>query len=92
MRMQDLQPYESYQIVRYLDSLKPGANFGGWVDPFGSGTIDRYAEQLWLTLFAKAPEITLFDFGQMLRQIRSSERGVGFRDAFDNRGGCYGYS
>ena len=28
----------------------------------------RYAEQLWLTLFAKAPEITLFAYNQLLRQ------------------------
>jgi len=59
---QHLQPYESYQIFRYFETLKPGANFGGWVDPFGSSTIDRYAEQLWLTAFSKAPEVTLFDF------------------------------
>ncbi len=28
----------------------------------------RYAEQLWLTLFAKAPEVTLFAYNQLLRQ------------------------
>jgi len=28
----------------------------------------RYAEQLWLTLFAKAPEITLFAYNQLIRQ------------------------
>jgi len=32
--------------------------------PGGLSCMDRYAEQLWLTLFAKAPEITLFDFRQ----------------------------
>jgi hypothetical protein len=36
--------------------------------------MDRYAEQLWLTLFAKAPEITLFDFAQLERQIRPADR------------------
>ncbi len=50
--------------MRYFENIKPGGNQGGWVDPFGSFFLDRYAEQLWLTLFAKAPEITLFHFGQ----------------------------
>jgi hypothetical protein len=63
---QHLQQYESYLIYRYFNNLKPGGNGGGWVDPFGSMYMDRYAEQLWLTLFAKAPEITLFDFRMML--------------------------
>ncbi|MCU0519519.1 MAG: hypothetical protein MUF84_02345 [Anaerolineae bacterium] len=72
--MQHLQPYESYQIVRYLESLKPGANLGGWVDPFGSSTIDRYAEQLWLTVFAKAPEVTLFDFRSLEMPLHPSQR------------------
>ncbi|MEJ5310572.1 MAG: hypothetical protein WHX52_12440 [Anaerolineae bacterium] len=61
---QHLQAYHGYSIVRYFENIKPGGNQGGWVDPFGSFFLDRYAEQLWLTLFAKAPEITLFHFGQ----------------------------
>jgi hypothetical protein len=36
--------------------------------------MDRYAEQLWMTLFAKAPEITLFDFRQLQRPIRTTDR------------------
>jgi hypothetical protein len=32
------------------------------VDTFGTVYADRYAEQLWLTLLAKAKEVTLFDF------------------------------
>lgn len=34
--------------------------------------MDRYAEQLWLTLVAKAPEITLFDIRQVLRPLPQS--------------------
>lgn len=71
---QHLQPYQSYQIVRYFESLKPGANFGGWVDPFGSSTTDRYAEQLWLTAFSKAPEVTLFDFRSLQWPITPEHR------------------
>ncbi|HEV7608416.1 MAG TPA: hypothetical protein VGO61_13820 [Steroidobacteraceae bacterium] len=64
---QHLQPYLSYNIMRYFDNISPGRNGGGWVDTGGATFYDRYAEQLWLTLFAKAaPEITLFDLRQML--------------------------
>jgi hypothetical protein len=71
---QHLQQYQSYLIFRYFENIKPGANAGGWVDTGGSFFLDRYAEQLWLTLFAKAPEITLFDFSQMQRPVRASQR------------------
>ena len=70
---QHLQPYESYSIFRYFENIKPGGNGGGWVDPFARGTLDRYGEQLWLTLFAKAPEITLFDFRSLLEPVRSED-------------------
>jgi len=60
-----LQQYESYEIIRYFDNVRPGANLGGWVDTFDTRYVDRYAEQLWDTLFAKAPEITLFNWGPL---------------------------
>ena len=64
---QHLQYYLGYNIVRYLDNLRPGHNLGGWVDSGGSNMgMDRYAEQIWLTFFAKAPEIALFDYSQLL--------------------------
>jgi hypothetical protein len=83
--LQHLQQYESYLIYRYFENIKPGGNGGGWVDPFGSFYLDRYAEQLWLTLFAKAPEITLFDFRSIQRQINNSLRAVwqGNKNSFD---------
>lgn len=71
---QHLQPYHGYSIFRYFENLKPGANNGGWVDTFGIRHLDRYAEQLWLTLFAKAPEITLFDFSNILRPLQKTDR------------------
>ncbi len=71
---QHLQPYLGYEIFRYFENIKPGANGGGWVDTGGMRTLDRYAEQLWLTLFARAPEITLFDWRQVQRPIRPSDR------------------
>jgi hypothetical protein len=64
---QHLQNYESYNIIRYFESLRPGHNGGGWVDSGGSQMgMDRYAEQLWLTMFAKAPEMALFDYRQLI--------------------------
>jgi hypothetical protein len=61
-----LQQYESYEIIRYFDNVRPdGGNGGGWVDTFDVRYADRYAEQLWDTLFAKAPEITLFSWHGM---------------------------
>ena len=74
---QHLQPYESYLVYRYFENIKPGGNRGGWVDPFNSPTLDRYAEQLWLTLFAKAPEVTLFDYHSIDQmRIQESQRGA----------------
>jgi hypothetical protein len=60
-----LQQYESYEIVRYFSNIRPGANLGAWVDTYSIRSIDRYAEQLWNGLFAKAPEQTLFEWGAM---------------------------
>jgi len=71
---QHLQPYESYQIVRYFDNIAPGRNRGGWVDTYDTRYLDRYAEQLWDTLFAKAPEITLFEWSAMGRPIEPGNR------------------
>jgi hypothetical protein len=71
---QHLQQYESYEVFRYFENIKPGCNGGGWVDTYGLRYMDRYAEQLWLTLFAKAPEITLFNFSGALRPIPQEYR------------------
>jgi hypothetical protein len=60
-----LQQYESYGIFRYLSNVRPGANLGAWVDTYSIRSIDRYAEQLWDGLFAKAPEQMLFEWGAM---------------------------
>jgi hypothetical protein len=71
---QHLQPYESYQIIRYFDNIAPDRNGGGWVDTYDIRYVDRYAEQLWDTLFAKAPEITLFEWSAMSRPIEPGNR------------------
>jgi hypothetical protein len=71
---QNLQQYESYLIFRYFENIKPGGNGGGWVDTFSVRYVDRYAEQLWDTMFAKAPEIMLFNWAAMLQPIRAGNR------------------
>ncbi len=69
---QHLQPYNGYLVARYFENLKPGKNGGGWVDTYGSASYDRYAEQLWLTMFAKMPEITLFEYDAMSGPLRQA--------------------
>ncbi len=71
---QNLQQYESYEIMRYFDEVAPGRNGGGWVDTFDVRYIDRYAEQLWLTVFGKAREMTLFNYGALLGPAVQGER------------------
>jgi hypothetical protein len=71
---QHLQPYHGYSVFRYFENIAPGRNGGGWVDTGGARYYDRYAEQLWLTLLAKAPEITLFDLRQMHLPLNAEAR------------------
>jgi len=71
---QQLQQYESYEIFRYLENVAPGRNGGGWVDPYGVRYLDRYAEQLWDTILAKAPAINLFQYSDLLRPAQAGER------------------
>lgn len=85
MSDQHLQAYLGYNVFRYYENIKPGGNGGGWVDPGGMGVYDRYAEQLWITAFAKAPEITLFDFRQLVRKTIPTDRAPwqGQKTSFD---------
>ena len=86
---QHLQNYLSYNAIRYYENLRPGHNGGGWVDSGGSEMgMDRYAEQLWLTMFAKAPEMILFAYNQLLGvkikpEHRTPWQGQGSSFSFD---------
>ena len=73
---QHLQQYESYEIIRYFDNVAPGRNGGGWVDTYGNRYVDRYAEQLWDTMLAKAPQILLFQYSDLTRPAVMGERGA----------------
>jgi hypothetical protein len=85
MSDQHLQQYESYLIIRYFNNVAQGRNGGGWIDPFSSFYLDRYAEQFWLTLFAKAQEVTMFDLQSLQTPINYSQRGSwqGNQTSFD---------
>ncbi len=70
---QNLQPYQSYSLVRYLENVKPGKNGGGWIDPLDKRFLERYAEQIRLTLFAKAKEVTLFHYGALFEILKDGK-------------------
>ena len=86
---QHLQNYLSYNIIRYFDNIAPGKNGGGWVDAGGIHmSMDRYAEQLHLTMLAKTPEIILWNYMQlyevkiqpaMMRRAWQNDGGNSFR-------------
>jgi hypothetical protein len=71
---QNLQQYEGYEIVRYFENIAPGRMGGGWVDTYAIRYLDRYSEQLWLTVFAKAKEMTLFNYLDLLREPTPGDR------------------
>ena len=86
---QHLQNYLSYNIIRYFDNLRQGYNGEGWVDVGGLNMgMDRYAEQLHLTMLAKAPEIILFAYHQLLNvklspKYRTPWQGMGTSFNYD---------
>ncbi len=71
---QNLQQYEGYNIVRYFEHVDPGKLGGGWADTYDIRYVDRYEEQLWLTVFAKAKEMTLFNYVDLLNEAKEGER------------------
>ncbi len=70
---QHLQPYQSYSIMRYLENASPGKNGGGWIDPFARRYVDRYGEQISLTLFSKPKEVTLFALYSLVEEMDKND-------------------
>ncbi len=70
---QHLQPYQSYSIMRYLENVSPGKNGGGWIDPFARRYLDRYGEQISLTLFSKPKEVTLFSLQSLVEEMDKND-------------------
>jgi hypothetical protein len=71
--VQHLQPYQSYGLMRYFEHIKPGKFGGGWVDPGQRQTLNRFAEQLEDTLFARPKEITIWAWGELLESLRQAD-------------------
>ena len=69
-----LQQYEGYEILQYFEHVDPGKMGGGWVDTYDVRYVDRYSEQLWLTVFGKAKEMTLFNYIDLLGEAKPGER------------------
>ncbi|ACK41938.1 MULTISPECIES: permease [Dictyoglomus] len=65
---QDLPRYLSYSLMRWFENVKQGRIKGGWFDSFECD-LTQYLEQAHLTLFAKAKEITLFDFSSLRNTV-----------------------
>jgi hypothetical protein len=71
---QNLQQYEGYEILQYFEHVDPGKMGGGWVDTYDLRYVDRYSEELWLTVFGKAKEMTLFNYIDLLKEAQPGER------------------
>lgn len=63
---QHLPEYLSYALVRYIDNAWPGRNGGGWFDTYQCWSADRYLEQMYLTVFAKAKELMFFQWSDLI--------------------------
>ncbi len=85
---QHLQNYLSYNIMRYFENISGGRNGGGWVDSGGiSMSMDRYAEQLFLTAIAKGRDVMLFAYNQLL-DVRLNPR---YRAPWQDQGTSWNY-
>lgn len=72
---QHLQNYLSYNITTYFSNIAPGKNLGGWVDLGGINMgIDRYAEQLHLSMIAKLPEMILWHYSALATPVNPATR------------------
>ncbi len=59
---QVLQRYLGYFIMRYFENINPGKNLGGWFDSLDCN-LNTFVDQLNMTIFAKAKEVTLYCAG-----------------------------
>ena len=85
---QHLQNYLSYNIMRYFENISGGRNGGGWVESGGIGmSMDRYAEQLFLTAIAKGRDVMLFAYNQLL-DVKLNPR---FRAPWQDMGTSWSY-
>lgn len=54
-------------MIRLMENTAPGKNGGGWIDQGDSeANMNIWLEQAWLTLLAKAGELILFSFSELM--------------------------
>ena len=68
-----LQPYQSYDIMRYLRAHQTRQVRRRLGRSGARQTLNRYTEQLEDTLFAKPKEITLWSYGNALETLRQAD-------------------
>lgn len=76
---QHLPRYLSYSLMRYMDSVAPGRNGGGWFDPYDCDRIDTYLEQTYLTAFAKPKEMMMFCWPSLAGDKRATPLGFMYK-------------
>ena len=73
---QHLPEYLSYSLVRYMENAWPGRNGGGWFDTYQCWSADRYLEQAYLTVFAKAKELMFFQWSDLVGNYFAGGAGI----------------
>ena len=63
---QHLPEYLSYSLARFMENAWPGRCGGGWFDTYQCYSVDRYLEQAYLTAFAQAKELMMFQWSDLI--------------------------
>ena len=90
---QHLPKYCSYSLMRLMENYAPGRNGGGWFDPYGCSPMELYAEQAYLTAFARGREICQFCWGSLYRNRVVTPIGLQLEEIdrmLDQAGSCTG--
>ena len=90
---QHLPKYCSYSLMRLMENYAPGRNGGGWFDPYGCSPMELYAEQAYLTAFARGREICQFCWGSLYRNKVVTPIGLQLEEIdrmLDKAGSCIG--
>jgi len=73
---QHLPRYLSFSLMRYMESMAPKRNGGGWFDPFDCQVLDYYLEQAYLTCLSKPRELMMFCFQALLDTMNIAALGM----------------
>ena len=88
---QHLPKYLSYFVMRYLENVAKDRNLGGWFDPYEcSYNLTSYLEQGYLTLFAKAKEVTLFNIWSLCNDKSYTTFPAAIGQSFEDVDSYYG--